>query len=142
MVHKSIAVLAVCLASTVMTRAADDDWKALLGDYKLTGMIVGGMAVPDASLATIDSVKLENDTITITVSGQAKKAAVTVDFAKKPATIDIKPSDLKEKDAAFPGLIKLEKTKLTIIYDESGMRPKDFEADGAKVVKMILEKTK
>jgi uncharacterized protein (TIGR03067 family) len=120
--------------------AQDKALKELEGTYKVTALEKAGKA---AEKALTDSVKIiiKGDEFTLTFDKdgekQEKKAKIKVDSSSTPATIDITPSDGPEKGKTFPGIFKIEKGEVTIIFTEKGDRPKEFKSEGeSMMVKM------
>ena len=65
------------------------------------------------------------------------KAKLKVDATKTPHTIDILPTEGDSKGKTFPGIYKLEKGEVTLVFTEKGDRPKDFKAEGeAMMIRM------
>ena len=57
-------------------------------------------------------------------------AGYTIDPGKKPAHIDLTIGDGPEKGKTLPGLYKLEKGELTLVFAEGETRPKGFTSEG------------
>lgn len=129
--------VAGCLMVATFTGIVLADEKALKeleGTYTITALEKGGKSAPKD---IIDSLKvtIKGDALTITIKtddkSDEKKAKIKVDTAKTPHTIDIMPSDGPEKGMTFPGIIKMEKGEVTIVFNEKGTeRPKEFKSEG------------
>ena len=115
--------------------------KELAGSYKAVSVERRGVTAPREYTEKF-SLSIKGEVMTVDIGeGEAKKAKIAVDPAKKPAHIDISPDDGPEKGQTFPGIYKLEKDELTLAYVEKGDRPKDFASD-ARTIVMKLRKEK
>jgi uncharacterized protein (TIGR03067 family) len=122
------SLLAVSLAGVAL--ADEKALKELEGSYVVTVLEKGGKAAPKEVMDGL-KVSIKGDALTITVGGEEKKAKIKVDGAKTPATIDILPSDGAEKGKTFPGIYKVEKGEVTIVFHEKESdRPKEFKSEG------------
>lgn len=125
--------VAGCLMVASFTGIVLADEKALKeleGAYTITVLEKGGKSAPKE---VIDSLKvnIKGETLSIVIGSDEKKAKIKVDTAKTPNTIDIMPSDGPEKGMTFPGIIKIEKGEVTIVFVEKGTeRPKEFKSEG------------
>jgi uncharacterized protein (TIGR03067 family) len=131
------ALLAVGLGGIVL--ADEKALKELAGTYRVVSAEKAGTPAPK----DVEKVKLtfKDDELTIHTGGGEKKAKIKVDGTKKPAHIDIMPDDGPEKGKSFPGLYKLEKDDLTLVFTQGADRPKDFtSAGGAMLLKLKKEK--
>lgn len=132
------ALLAFGLGGIVL--ADEKALKELAGTYRVVSAEKAGTPAPK----DVEKVKLtfKDDELTISMGGgQEKKAKITVDATKKPAHIDISPDDGPEKGKTFPGLYKLEKDDLTLVFTQGADRPKDFTSEGgAMLLKLKKEK--
>ena len=116
--------------------AQDKALKELEGTYKVTVLEKAGKA---ADKALVDSLKItiKGEDFTLKMGDEEKKAKIKVDSSKTPGTIDITPSDGPEKGKTFPGIYKIEKGEVTIIFTEKGDRPTEFKSEGeSMLVKM------
>jgi uncharacterized protein (TIGR03067 family) len=114
--------------------------KELEGKYTVTHMEKGGKV---AEKEKVDSVKIaitgDEIAIQITRDGekQEHKAKLKADAAKTPHTIDISPTEGDSKGKTFPGIYKIEKGEVTLVFTEEGDRPKEFKSEGqAMLIKM------
>ncbi len=116
--------------------------KELEGTYTVISLEKGGKAAPK-EISDGLTINIKGDTFTINVMGEAKKATIKADASKTPNTIDISPSDGPEKGKSFPGIYKLEKGELTIVFTEKGGdRPKELTSEGdSMMLKLKKEKT-
>lgn len=129
---KRFAVAGCLLAVTLAGVALADEkaLKELEGSYTVTALEKGGKAAPKEVMDGL-KVSIKGDALTITVAGEEKKAKIKLDGSKSPATIDILPSDGPEKGKTFPGIYKVEKGEVTIVFQEKDTgRPKEFKSEG------------
>ena len=122
--------------------AQDKALKELEGTYKVTALEKAGKA---ADKTLVDSLKItiKGEDFTLKMGDDEKKAKIKVDSSKTPNTIDFTPSDGPEKGKTFPGIFKLEKGEVTVVFTEKGDRPKEFKAEGeAMLVKMKKDDAK
>jgi uncharacterized protein (TIGR03067 family) len=132
------------LALTAVAWADEKALKELEGKYAVTHMEKGGKV---AEQAKVDAVKLSitGDELVFTIEGkeekQERKAKIKADASVTPHTIDIMPSEGEAKGKTFPGIYKVEKNMLTLVFTEEDERPKDFKAEG-KVMLLKLKKVK
>jgi len=135
-----LRLLAVVLLLVPMLQAQDSALKELAGAYVAKGFERSGKPVPDAVLESVTAVKIADGKLTMTIGKKEWSAKLRVDSSKKIAEIDLFPlTGDYDKDRKFPGLFKLEKESLTILYVEDGERPKDFTG-GAGSTKLVLVK--
>jgi uncharacterized protein (TIGR03067 family) len=139
---KRFAVAGVLLAFGLCGIVVADEkaLKELAGKYKTVSAEKGGVPIPREAAEKI-VITIQDDVLTVDVGeGREKKAKLKVDPSKKPAHIDITPDDGPEKGKTFPGLYKLDKDDLTIVFTEQSDRPKDFNSEGALLLKLKREK--
>ncbi len=122
--------------------AQDKAVKELEGTYKVTALEKGGKPAPK-ELADSLKVTIKGEEFLIKVGDEEKKAKFKVDSTKTPHTIDITPSDGPEKGKTFPGIFKIEKGEVTVVFTEKGDRPKEFKSEGdTMLIKMKKEEKK
>lgn len=109
--------------------AQDKAVKELEGTYKVTALEKGGKPAPK-ELADSLKVTIKGEEFLIKVGDEEKKAKFKVDSTKTPNTIDITPSEGPEKGKTFPGILKIEKGEVTVVFTEKGDRPKEFKSEG------------
>jgi uncharacterized protein (TIGR03067 family) len=138
---KRFAVAGVLLAFGLagMVVADEKALKELAGKYKAVSVEKAGTPVPKEFAEKI-VVTIKDDTMTVDLGGIEKKAKIKVDPTKKPAHIDLTPDDGGEKGKTFPGLYKLDKDELTIVFSEKSDRPKDLTSEGGTLLKLKREK--
>ncbi|WP_020474796.1 TIGR03067 domain-containing protein [Zavarzinella formosa] len=67
-------------------------------------------------------------------------ASYTVDFTKKPATLDIKP-DKGPKDLVVKGIIEIDGDKMKFCFGRDGAdRPTEFKGDVEKNIQLMVMK--
>jgi uncharacterized protein (TIGR03067 family) len=122
--------------------AQDKALKELEGTYKVTALEKGGKPAPK-ELADSLKVTIKGEEFLIKVGDEEKKAKFKVDSTKTPNTIDITPSEGPEKGKTFPGIFKIEKGEVTVVFTEKGDRPKEFKSEGdAMLLKMKKDEKK
>lgn len=129
-------------AFTGLVLAQDKALKELEGTYKVTALEKGGKAGPKD---LVDSLKvtIKGEEFLFKIGDEEKKAKIKVDSSKTPNTIDITPNDGPEKGKTFPGIFKIEKGELTLVFTEKGDRPKEFKSEGeTMMVKMKKDEKK
>lgn len=122
-----------------LTLADDKALKELEGTYAATAVEKNGMAAPKDIVDSL-RVTIRGDTLTIRVMNEEKKAKIKADKTKTPHTVDISPTDGPEKGRTFPGIYRIDKDEVTIVYTERGERPKEFKAEGEAVL-LRMKKT-
>ncbi len=133
------ALFAAAVGTAVRADDADKELKKLEGVYAVKALTKGGKDAPKEVRDAVHEVSIKGDVLAIEVKGEGtKKAKIKVDPAKKPARIDITPQDGPDKDKTFPGVYKLEKGQLTLVFTEKGDRPKDFKTEGEDEMKLVL----
>ena len=121
---------AVLVLALTGARAADEKGlKSLEGTYKIATAEKGGKAAPK-ELTDNGTVTIKGDELIIAFGADDKKVAkIKVGGDAKLATIDLSPTDGPEKGKTFPGIYKLEKGELTLLFTEKGDRPKLLPTD-------------
>lgn len=129
MKHLALAFAVLVLALTSATAADEKGLKELEGTYKITVAEKGGKAA-QKELTDTATVTIKGDEFVMAFGPDDKKVAkVKVGGDDKLATIDISPNDGPEKGKTFPGIYKLEKGELTLVFTEKSDRPKLFPTD-------------
>lgn len=139
---KRFAVAGVLLAFGLggIVLADEKALKELAGRYKAVSVEKGGVPAPREITEKL-AVTIKDDVITIDIGeGKEKRAKIKVDPTKKPAHIDLSPDEGPEKGKSFPGVYKLDKDELTLVFAEKGDRPKDVTSEGATLLKLKKEK--
>ena len=131
-------VLFVGLIGAAAAQDAEKELKRLEGTYKVKALKKDGTDAPKEVMDSVKEVAIKGGKLIIKVMDEDKTAKITVDPSKKPAHIDITPEEGPEKDKTMPGIYKLEKGELTIVFVEGGDRPKEFKADAEKTLMMVL----
>jgi uncharacterized protein (TIGR03067 family) len=138
MTRFAAAGLAFALAIGGAAVADEKALKELEGTYKVVSAEKDGKAPPDfEAFKKKASIIIAGDTITFDLGKDevAKSGKLKADASKKPAEIDITPSEGPEKGKTFPGIYKLEKGTLTLVWKEAGDRPTAFSSgNGAAVL--------
>jgi uncharacterized protein (TIGR03067 family) len=139
----ALTALALALAGTV---AADEKaaLKELEGTYKIVSAERGGKAAPK-ELTDTAVVTIKGDEFAISFSPDDKKVSkIKVGGDAKLATIDLSPSDGEAKGKTFPGVYKLEKGELTLVFTEKDKadRPKEFKSDDDAILLKLKKNEK
>lgn len=134
---------AVAMAVGAVSAAAQDTpalkaAKALNGNYTVKEVNFDGQPGPVEVVQAITGVEIKDGVITVQSAKKDDPAKFVVDATQTPATIDITP---KVGDKPKPGLYKVEKGELTIVFSDKGVRPIDFST-GEGVRKLVLVKKK
>ncbi len=135
--------LAVGVVLGAAALAAADDEKApkIDGTYAIKSAEKDGEAMPAEEVKKVIEVVIKDDLLTIKrEGGEDHKAKIKTDGTQKPAHLDATPQDGPNKDKTLPGIYKLENGELTIVVSENGDRPKDFDAKGKGIMKIVLQK--
>jgi uncharacterized protein (TIGR03067 family) len=138
------AALAVGLAP------ADDDAakkaaKELHGSYTLKAAVMGGQPAPAEFVKEVKEFVIKDDQIVVVkADGKEDPAGFKLDPAAKPAAIDMIPPKDKANEKPRPGIYKVEKGELTIVFgmNDDSKRPTDFKGDGKDQMMIVLVKKK
>jgi len=136
-----------------VTRGDDkkaDDPKALDGEYTVVSVLRDGKEDESPFRKGIQGVTIKDGTLTIKakVEGKedAKSAKLKLDTSKKPAQMDIIPTDGPEKDKATQAIFSTEKGELKMAWTEGppdkAARPKDFTSTADNKVMIVTLKKK
>lgn len=118
---------------------AADAAKSIEGEYAMTTLTKGGKEAPKEVVESFEKVTIKDGTITLMLKDESKTAKIIVDGSKKPATIDLIPSDGPEVGKTMAGIYKLEKDQLTLVFTGPDKpRPEDFAAGGSDEMKVVL----
>jgi uncharacterized protein (TIGR03067 family) len=113
--------------------ADEKSLKELEGTYSVLTMEKDGKVAEKEKLDALKfTFKGDEVTIVSTYKGdkEEKRAKLKADNSKTPHTIDFTPTDGEAKGKTFPGIYKIEKGELTIVFVEKGDRPTEFKAEG------------
>jgi uncharacterized protein (TIGR03067 family) len=139
-----VAILAFCL--TVPAFAEDKkneaDLKAMVGNWKVEKAELGGKDLTD-QLKTL-KFEVRDGGKYITQVGEVKdEGAFTVDAAKTPKEVDIKPGGGPNKGKTMKAIYKIDGDSFTVCYEfniETGKRPEKFESKADTTVLLITYK--
>jgi len=140
---KRFLTAAILFAALAVGTAADDAEKALKdlnGSYTVKSITKGGQEAPEDVVKSVKSFVIKDGTLTVDLMDREQKAKLTVDPKQKPAHIDVTPTTGPEADKTLKGIYKFEKGVLTICLNHDGERPKDFDATGAAIGTIVVEK--
>jgi uncharacterized protein (TIGR03067 family) len=134
-----VVLTALAVAAPVV--AQDAAVKELDGGYTVKEFARAGKPVPDEVRKTVTAVTVAGGKLTVKVGGKELTAALKADPKKSPAELDLFPQGADyEKGKRFPGLYKVEKGELTIVFVEEGDRPKDFATETGTATRLVLVK--
>jgi uncharacterized protein (TIGR03067 family) len=127
---RHLALASAVLALALGPAAADEKGlKELEGAYKLLSAEKGGKAA-QKELTDTATVTIKGDELVIAFAADDRKVAkIKAGGDAKLATLDLSPTDGPEKGKTFPGIYRLEKGELTLLFTEKGDRPKLFPDD-------------
>jgi len=113
--------------------------KELEGTYTVVVLEKDGKTAEKEILEAV-KVTIKGDELTMFIDKKGekdeKKAKVKLDDSKTPHTIDVTPADGIDKGKMFPGIYKVEKGELTLVFAERGDRPKEFKSENATLLKL------
>ena len=134
--------VAAFLGAAALSAAQDPDKpRKLDGTYAVKSAEKDGEAMPAEELKKVIEVVIKDDLITIRrEGGEDHKAKFKTDATKKPAQIDVTTLGGEDKDKLQLGIYKQEKEELTIVVAREGERPKDFDAKGKGIMKLVFQK--
>ena len=134
-------VAAVFLGVAAWSATGQDTPQRLDGTYAVKSAERDGEAMPAEELKKIVEVVIKDDMFSIKKEGsEDHRARLKLDATKKPAEVDVTPQDGPEKDKTLPGIYKVERDELTFVVAKEGGRPKDFDAKGKGIMKIVLQK--
>jgi uncharacterized protein (TIGR03067 family) len=137
------AVAAVLMGLSVggVILADEKAFKELEGTYRPLAIVKDGKEASEEFRDSV-TVKFASDELTFTIKDKSYPAKIKVNPAKKPAHIDITPSDGPEKGRTFPGIYKVEKSELLLAFVEKGERPTEFKGEGNAVLFRLTREKK
>lgn len=136
-----VAVVGIGTAS-----AQDDAKKAakeLQGAYSLKAVTLGGQPAPADFIKDVKEFVINGDQIIVVkADGKEDPAGYKLDPAAKPAAIDMIPPKDKIGEKSRPGIYKMEKGELIIVFgmENDSKRPTDFKGDGKDQMMVVLVK--
>ena len=136
------AFLAAAFAGSATADDAEKAMKELEGTYTLKALTKGGKSAPDEVFANFKEMVLKDGKITLKLKEKDQVAKIKLDPTKKPAHIDLTPTEGPEKETTMKGIYLYEKGTLTIVLAREGERPKDFKAEGDDVGKIVFQRKK
>jgi len=157
MLRTLLALLFLAGLSLALTASAadekKDDKKAgdIDGEYTVVSATKAGKAENDDFLKAVEGITIKDGVFSIKLKmgdkAETKTAKIKVDATKKPAEVDITPSEGPMKDKSIPAIFAHEKDELKLAWveggrDKIGPRPKDFTSNGENNVTVLTLKKK
>jgi len=109
------------------------------GSYDLKQMYDNTKFTPLDVLRNYQEVTIANGELTIRSTAGNDVAKFTLDSKAKIPEIDFASPQAGDKTTT-PGIYKMEKGELTIVFHKGGLRPTDFKGEGKDVVRLVLVK--
>ena len=106
------------------------------GTYELKELFENGRASDEKGQTS--TITFKDGAMTVKLMMREDQAKYTVDTAKPPFQIDLKPATGEAKTTL--GIWKVERGELTLVFNKKGARPADFRGLGEGVVKMVMAK--
>jgi uncharacterized protein (TIGR03067 family) len=133
-------VMAMLVSATAA--AADDKqqaaMRALEGEYLVKQLFSEGRAEPEEVVKLVAGVVIAGGKLTVRLPKKDDATTFTLDPTATPARIDLAAPGMP--GVVRPGIYKVEKDRLTILWSVTKDRPADFDGKGKGVVKMVLER--
>lgn len=144
-VFRSLAVVAVLFVAGSV--GADDkkneaDLKAMVGKWTVEKAEIGGKDITE-HLKVLKFEIRDGGKYTAQVGEEKDDGTFTVDAAKKPKEMDVKPNGGPHKGKLVKAIYKLDGDTLTICYDfdaEKGKRPEKFESKPDTMLLLVTYK--
>lgn len=135
--------LAILSASLLTAARAEDDAKAIQGEWAPTSAELAGAPLPPAFLKSV-SLEMHDGKYGVMVGAQPDKGSYRLDPAARPKSITILGEDGPNAGKTFPAIYELQGGSLRICYDLSGARrPEEFKtATGTKLYLVTYERKK
>ena len=134
-----IVALTVLVLLPGVTTAQADPVKEIEGSYDLKQIYEDGKFTPVDVLRNYQEATIANGELTLRSTAGTDVAKFTIDATQKIPQIDFASTKPGETKTA-PGIYKMDKGELTIVFHRGGTRPTDFKGDGKGMVKLILVK--
>jgi uncharacterized protein (TIGR03067 family) len=135
--------VAVPLASA--DEKADADLKAMVGKWKVEKAVLGGQDLTEH----LKDMKFEitaGGKYTVEIGPENDAGTFTVDPAKSPKQLDVKPTGGPNKGKTVKGIYKIDGDTMTICYDhmaDAAKHPEKFESkDGTTLLLMVYKRQK
>jgi uncharacterized protein (TIGR03067 family) len=121
--------------------AVQKELKALSGDWKATGVLVGGKVEPRDEGRGDFRIVIEGNRYTFTLRGQARETgSLTVDPTKTPKVIDLVPAGGPNAGKTLLGIYELKDDELKLTWADPGQaRPTE---QGGKAGGFLFKRVK
>ncbi len=143
----TLAAVAVAVGfAPAQDDAAKKAAKELEGAYTLKSMSMSGKPAQPFVDAIKEIVIKDGQLVMVPKDAKDKEESmgIKLDPTAKPAAIDAIPPKDKTNEKPKPGVYKLEKGELTLVFgmEDDSKRPTDFKGDGKDQMVMVLVKKK
>ena len=142
------ALFAAALSLSLLTQAlADDkknetDLKSMVGKWKIEKAELGGKDLTD-QLKTLTFEVRDGGKYSTEIGEIKDEGAFTVDAAKTPKEVDIKPVSGRNKGKTMKAIYKIDGDTFVVCYEfntESGTRPEKFESKADSTTLLVTYK--
>jgi uncharacterized protein (TIGR03067 family) len=131
-----ILALGTCLTVFAAT-SADEDAKAIQGNWKPTTAMIAGQPMPDAVVKTI-SLKLDQGKYEVFVGQEPDRGTYTLDCGATPKGITVVGTEGPNNGKTFPAIFEIKGDTLRICYDLSGAkRPAEFKSTPGTLLYLV-----
>lgn len=114
--HALLALAAGCLIAVTAT-ADDKDLAKLDGTWAIQSVEVGGTKFPDEALKNFPGpLTIKGGKWTLKAGEQQQTGTFTADAGKKPAQMDVKPTDGPNAGKTLPAIYQLDGDTLKVCY--------------------------
>ncbi len=132
MLRISTALFILLSSSAIPQEKASD----IDGTYELKELFENGKGSDEKGQTS--TVTFKDGAMSVKLMMREDSAKFTVDTSKPPFQIDFKTATGEVK--TVPGIWKVERGELTLVFNKKGARPADFRGLGEGVVKMVMVK--
>lgn len=114
--------------------AVDKELKKLEGTWQTVAFEHNGKTIPEENVKSW-TLEIKGDKYTMTIGNNSEEGTFKVDPSKKPATVDVKPSEGPNKGKTRKGIYRLGEDEAKVCFSAIGEeeRPTDFASpEGSK----------